>query len=182
MCIRDSINYIYFPFDDKDYRIRHRNNSKIKIIHSPTNRKFKGTDKILEVIKEIDGIRQIEFILVENMDRTKVLEIKSQCDLAIDQVGGELGGSGYGKNSIENLSMGVPTFTEFTDEYLMFIKENPFIHSTIDTLKENMLVLIDNQILRNEIAIKGRLWVEKFHSYESVNTMLQKYYETHAII
>ena len=50
-------------------------------------------------------------------------------------MGGEIGGSGYGKNSIENLSMGVPTFTEFTEDYLKFIKENPFIHSTIETLE-----------------------------------------------
>ncbi len=113
---------------------------------------------------------------------TKVLEIKSQCDLAIDQVGGELGGSGYGKNSIENLSMGVPTFTEFTEEYLGFIKDNPFIHSTVDTLKDNLIRLIDNESLRNEFAVKGRKWVEQYHSYKSVNAMLQDYYKNNNIL
>lgn len=182
LSLHKDINYIYFPFDVSDYEIKRKSNKKIKIIHSPTNRKFKGTDKILKVINEIDKERQIEFILIENMERNKVLEIKSLCDLAIDQVGGEMGGSGYGKNSIENLSMGVPTFTEFTDDYLKFIKENPFIHSTIDTLKENLFKLIDNEILRNEFSIKGRMWVEKFHSYDSVNNMLQGYYKKHSII
>ncbi|HMS33218.1 MAG TPA: hypothetical protein PKC91_03955 [Ignavibacteria bacterium] len=182
LSIHKNINYIFFPFDVTEYEIRKKNNKKIKIIHSPTNRKFKGTDKILEVINEIDKQRQIEFILIENMDRNKVLEIKSDCDLAIDQVGGEMGGTGYGKNSIENLSMGIPTFTEFTDDYLTFIRENPFVHSTIDTLGENIIRLIDNEILRNEISISGRLWVEKYHSFESVNGMLQEYYKTNNIL
>ncbi len=182
LAIHRDINYIYFPFDDSDYEIKKRNNKKIKIIHSPTNRKFKGTDKILKVINEIDKLRQIEFILIENMERSKVLEIKSGCDLAIDQVGGEMGGTGYGKNSIENLSMGVPTFTEFTEDYLNFIQENPFIHSEINTLGENIIRLIDNEILRNEISISGRLWVEKYHSYNSVNAKLQEYYKKFNII
>lgn len=181
LSIHKNINYIFFPFDVSEYEIRKKNNKKIKIIHSPTNRKFKGTDKILKVINEIDKMRQIEFILIENMDRNKVLEIKSSCDLAIDQVGGEMGGTGYGKNSIENLSMGVPTFTEFTEDYLSFIRENPFVHSTVDTLGDNIIRLIDNEILRNEISISGRLWVEKYHSFDSVNKMMQKYYKKYNI-
>lgn len=182
LSLHRNISYIFFPFDVSEYKIKNKKNSKIKIIHSPTNRKFKGTDKIINVINEIDKQRQIEFILLENMDRNKVLEIKSECDLAIDQVGGEMGGTGYGKNSIENLSLGVPTFTEFTEDYLNFIKENPFIHSTIGTLRENILKLIDNEILRNEISISGRLWVEKYHSFESVNNMLQGYYMKNNIL
>ena len=182
LSLHRNISYIFFPFDVSEYKIKKKKNSKIKIIHSPTNRKFKGTDKIINVINEIDKQRQIEFILLENMDRNKVLEIKSECDLAIDQVGGEMGGTGYGKNSIENLSLGVPTFTEFTEDYLNFIKENPFIHSTIGTLRENILKLIDNEILRNEISISGRLWVEKYHSFESVNKMLQEYYMKNNIL
>lgn len=182
LAIHKNINYLYFPFDVDSYEIKKKNNKNIKIIHSPTNRLFKGTDKIIKVIEEIKNERQIEFILLENMDREKVLEIKSGCDLAIDQVGGELGGSGYGKNSLENLSMGIPTFTEFSNEYLYFIKENPFIHSTIKTLKENMLRLIDNEILRNEVSLKGILWAQKYHSFSAVNESLQKYYKSSSVI
>ncbi len=174
--LHKNINYIFFPFDVNDFKIKKKTNKKIKIIHSPTNRKFKGTDKILKVINEIDKIREIEFILIEGMERSKVLDIKSGCDLAIDQVGGELGGSGYGKNSIENLSMGIPTFTEFTEEYLNFIQENPFLHSTINTLKDNLIEMIDSENKRYDLSLKGRKWVEKYHSFEAVDKMLQSYY------
>ncbi len=77
--------------------------------------------------------------------------------------------------------MGVPTFTEFTEDYLSFIRENPFVHSTVDTLGDNIIRLIDNEILRNEISISGRLWVEKYHSFDSVNKMMQKYYKKYNI-
>lgn len=180
--LHKNINYIFFPFDVSQYQIKKRNNKKIKIIHSPTNRKFKGTDKILKVIDEVNKERQIEFILLENVERSKVLEIKAGCDIAIDQVGGEMGGTGYGKNSIENLAMGIPTVTEFTVEYLNFISENPFIHSDIQTLKENLIRLIDDESLRNELGLKGRQWVEKYHSFKSVNNSLMKYYIENKII
>jgi len=182
LSIHRNINFLYFPFDEKQFEIKKRINPKIKIIHSPTNRKYKGTNKILKVISEVYKIREIEFVLMENVKRSKVLEIKSGCDLAIDQVGGELGGSGYGKNSIENLSMGVPTFTEFSDDYLKFIKGNPFIHSTIDTLKENLIKVIDNAALRNELVLKGKEWVENHHSFSAVNETLLSYYEKFKII
>ncbi|MBK6879069.1 MAG: glycosyltransferase family 1 protein [Ignavibacteria bacterium] len=174
--LHQNINYIFFPFDTESYEIKPKRNSSIKIIHSPTNRKFKGTDRILKVIAEVEKLRKIEFILLENMDRHEVLKIKSSCDLAIDQVGGEMGGSGYGRNSIENLSMGVPTFTEFDPEYLFFLKDHPFINSTIDTLKENLIKVIDNDELRKDLSLKGRKWVEEHHSYRAVNDMLTSYY------
>lgn len=176
LALHPNINFTFFPFDTDAFVIKEKNNKKIKIIHSPTNRKFKGTDKILEIINEVEKEREIEFILLENTDREKVLEIKKECDLAVDQVGGELGGSGYGKNSIENLSMGIPTFTEFTNDYLLFLERNPFIHSTVDTLKDNILKLIDNKDLRKDVAVKGREWVEDFHSFNAVNKKLNEYY------
>ncbi len=182
LSLHKNISYIFFPFDVKEYEIKERKNTKIKILHSPTNRKFKGTDKIISVINDIEKERQIEFVLAENMDRAEVLKIKSECDIAIDQVGGEMGGSGYGKNSIENLSMGIPTLTEFSDDYLKFIENNPFIHSTIDTLKDNLIRLIDNKSLRKDISVKGRMWVEKYHSYQSVNSMLTGYYKKNNIL
>ncbi len=182
LALYKGIGYVFFPFDTSGYVPRQRKNPKLKIIHSPTNRKFKGTDKIINVIAEVESVRQIEFILLENMDRAKVLEIKQTCDLAIDQVGGEQGGSGYGKNSIENLSMGIPTLTEFDADYFHFLGKNPFVNTTIETLKENLLALIDNEELRIRLSQEGRKWVEETHSFEAVNKMLMGYYRKSGIL
>ena len=180
--LHKNINYLFFPFDIKSFEFKLPETNRIKIIHSPTNRFFKGTDKILEVIDELKKEKDFDFILLENKHRDEVLKTKMECNLAIDQVGGEEGGTGYGKNSIENLSMGLPTITEFSDDYLKFLKENPFIHSTIDTLKEKISGILDNPGTLKDIALKGRHWVETYHSFESVNKILMELYKLHGII
>jgi hypothetical protein len=176
------LNYLFFPFDLKNYPYFFKFNPKIKIIHSPTNRRFKGTDKILKVIDELKKEKDFEFLLVENMEREKLLKLKKEYNLAIDQVGGDMGGSGYGKNSIENLAMGLPTVTEFDDEYLKFIPENPFISCNINTLKESIFRIIDNPEQLKDYSEKGRMWVEKYHSFDSVNNKLMALYRSKGII
>jgi glycosyltransferase involved in cell wall biosynthesis len=192
----EGIKYIFFPFDEREYDVTNKENKKVKIVHSPTNRKFKGTDKILKVIDELKNESEFEFILLENMEREKILKIKNECDIAIDQVGGELGGSGYGKNSLETLSMGIPTVTEFSNEYLKFLDpdfvsttDTPvsntiggFVHSTIDTLLQVLINLIRDKKLRKDLSVKGRKWVEAHHSYKAVNEMLLKYYKEFNIL
>jgi len=182
LSLHSKVNYIYFPFDVKQIQFKLNINKVKKIIHSPTNRAFKGTDKIIKVIDDAKKECEFEFLLIENMKREELLKIKSGCDMAIDQVGGEMGGSGYGKNSIENLSMGIPTFTEFFDDYYDFLKDNPFINSTIANLKDNIIHFVKNEKLIEETALKGRKWVEETHSFEAVNKMLTDYYKKFNII
>ena len=179
--LHKNIHYLFFPFEVKKVEYNFPELEKVKIIHSPTNRLFKGTDKILKVIKDIKKSYDFEFILAENISRDKLLEIKKTCNLAIDQVGGELGGSGYGKNSIENLAMGIPTITEFSGEYLNFLPENPFIACNINDLNNTIVKYIENVNLLKDVSIKGRQWVEKYHSYESVNAKLEQLYQENNI-
>ena len=180
--IYKGINYLYFPFDLDSYKLKTEFNDIPKIIHSPTNRLYKGTNKILPVIEELKKEAEFEFILAEGMERNELLELKSKCDIAIDQVGGEFGGSGYGKNSIESLAMGLPTITEFSDDYMNIIQDNPFINSSICNLKDNLLKLIKNKNHLFEYSKKGRDWVEKYHSFASVNKKLTSLYIEKGII
>lgn len=174
--IHRKIYYLFFPFNVYNYHRKREFNRIPKIVHSPTNRLFKGTDKILKVIEKLKEKAEFEFILLENVSHEKAIEIKSGCDIAIDQVGGEYGGSGYGRNSLENISMGIPTITEFSPEYLDFIPENPFINSTIDELERKLFGLISKPEKLIELSSKGRHWAEKYHSYKSVNRKLEELY------
>ncbi len=176
------LNYIYFPFDVNRYSYNFNSSQKIKIIHSPTNRVFKGTDKIISVLEELKREKDFEFLLIENTEREKLLKLKRVCNLAIDQVGGEMGGTGYGKNSIENLAMGLPTITEFTGNYLKIIPENPFISCNIENLKDTLKRIIENPVMLKPFSENGREWVEKYHSFESVNNSLMELYIKKGII
>jgi len=178
------IHYIFYPYEPDDIPQRIPNESeKVRIVHSPTNRKFKGTDLILKVIKEIKKERNIEFLLLEKMPREKVLSIKATCDICIDQVGGKFGGTGYGKSGLESLAMGIPTITNMTEEYQSFLKENPFVvANNAKELKEKLIELIDNKNLREEIGKKSIEWLKKYHSYENVSKRLLELYKTHGIL
>jgi len=180
--LHHNINYLFFPFDVDQFDFKSPETDRVKIIHSPTNRFFKGTDKILKVIEELKKEKEFDFILLENKNREEVLEIKKTCNLAIDQVGGEEGGTGYGKNSIENFSMGLPTITEFTDDYLKFLKENPFINCTIHTLKKNISNIIDNPSILKEYSYKAREWVVRHHSFKAVNEKLIELFKKNNIL
>ncbi len=181
LSLHKNINYLFFPFNVEEFEFRFVANNKLRIIHSPTNRLFKGTDKIMKVIDEIKETADFEFILAENVKREELLKLKRTCDLAIDQVGGESGGSGYGKNSIENLSMGLPTITEFTVDYMKFLPENPFITCNINTLKETLIRLINNKNILKEYSLNGRKWAEKYHGYKSVNQRMEELYKKYGI-
>ena len=182
LALYKELNYLFFPFDTKEHPYLFKYSPKVRIIHSPTNRRFKGTEKILKVLEELKKEKDFEFLLIENTEREKLLNIKRGCNLAIDQVGGDMGGSGYGKNSIENLAMGLPTITEFDDDYLKFIPENPFISCNINTLKDSLVKIINNPELLKTYSEKGRTWVEKYHSFDSVNKKLMELYISKGII
>jgi hypothetical protein len=181
LLLHPNIHYIFIPFDATGYSLHVRASERLRIIHSPTNRAMKGTEFILPVVDAVRKVRDVEFILAENLPHEKVLEIKQTCDIAIEQVG-NLGGTGYGRNSLETLALGIPTITEMTPDYVAWLPENPFVLANRETLYDALLRLIDNASLREEYSIKGRTWVKKYHSYESVHERLVQLYREHNIV
>ncbi len=184
LSLKKDLKYLFYPYDYSELpEKKERKVEEIKIVHSPTNRKYKGTDLVISVIEKIKKERNIQFLLLENIDRNKLLEIKSECDISIDQVGGKMGGTGYGKAGLETLAMGIPTITNMTDDYAAWLPENPFIvANNFDELYKSLMELIDNDFIRREKGLKGKEWVRKYHSFESVNENLMKLYREHRII
>jgi len=184
LVLKKDLEYIFYPYDLSELPVKKKNQSdRIKIVHSPTNRKYKGTELILSVIEKIRKERKIEFILLEKMDRRKVLEIKSQCDICIDQVGGTMGGTGYGKAGIETLAMGISTITNMTKEYEDWLPENPFVvANNADALYMRLSELIRDEKYRNELGVQGMNWVKKYHGYENVNHRLYELYQKYQIV
>jgi hypothetical protein len=176
-----AIHYIFIPFDAEAIPLRAAENDRLRIIHAPTNRTMKGTEFILPVIQKVQGVRNVEFVLVEHKSHAEALRIKGGCDIAIEQIG-NLGGTGYGRNSLETLAMGIPTITEMTPDYTEWLQENPFVLSTREKLYETLLQLIDSADLRNDLRLRGRKWVEKYHSYSAVHQRLMELYREHHVI
>jgi hypothetical protein len=177
------LKYLFYPYDVSELPTKkERTDEAIKIVHSPTNRKYKGTELIISVIDKIKRERNIEFLLMENVDRQKLLEIKSECDISIDQVGGTMGGTGYGKAGLETLAMGIPTITNMTKDYAVWLPENPFVvANNANELYNSLIDLIDDEKFRIEKGNSGIDWVNKYHSFESVDKELKALYKKYGI-
>ncbi len=182
--LKKDLHYLFYPYDPSELPKRNnKENEAVTIIHSPTNRKYKGTELIISVIEKIKKEKKIKFLLKENIGRAELLEIKSKCDISIDQVGGSMGGTGYGKAGLETLAMGIPTITNMNVSYKSWLPENPFVvANNADELYKKLIELIDNRNFRNEIGKKGIDWVKKYHGYNQVNEKLKELYKLNNII
>ncbi|MGE5500228.1 MAG: glycosyltransferase, partial [Syntrophothermus sp.] len=182
--LKKDLHYLFYPYDSSELPGKdNQENEKVRIVHSPTNRKYKGTELIISVIERISREKNIEFLLLENLPREDVLRVKSRSDICIDQVGGTMGGTGYGKAGIETLAMGIPTITNMTKSYSSWLPENPFsVANNAEELYLRLNELIDSAELRSTMGEKGKEWVRKYHGYENVNKNLYELYRRSGII
>jgi hypothetical protein len=138
---------------------------KLKIIHCPTHREKKGTSIVISAIESLisEGF-SIDFEVIEGVPNSVALEKYKNCDLVIDQL---LIGW-YGGVAVECMALGKPVMVYINQSDLQFIpsdmkNELPFIFTNPNTLYDDLKLVIKNKNSLSEIAIKSRLFVEKWH-------------------
>jgi len=173
--LRPGLRFGFLPFEVSAYSPRRTENRRLRICHAPRNRYFKGTDRVIEVAREMERKHGVEFVLIEGRPHAEAIEIKKTCDIAVDQIT-DIGGTGYGVNSLETLSMGIPTLTSFTPEFAAFLTDNPFIVVTAEDLPQKLEEVILNGELRRRKAAEGRRFVERHHDAETVTRGIYEIY------
>ena len=167
LALHPNLRFGFLPFEVEAFSPRQVENRRLRICHAPRNRLFKGTARIMETCKHMERKHGIEFVLIEGRPHREALEIKQTCDIAIDQIG-DIGGTGYGVNSLETLSMGIPTLTSFTPQFEAFLSGHPFIVVNPENLPDKLEQVIVDRDLRRRKGAEGRKFVEKYHSAEKV--------------
>jgi hypothetical protein len=162
LALHPNLRFSFLPFETGAFRVRDKENERLRICHAPRNRLFKGTDRIIEACREMEARHGVELVLIEGKTHAEALRLKMTCDIAIDQIG-DVGGTGYGVNSLETLSMGIPTLTSFTPEFDAFLADHPFIVVNHDTIDEKLEQVILDGDLRRRKGREGREFVEKYH-------------------
>jgi hypothetical protein len=165
--LHPELRFSFLPFEVERFTPRDEENRNLRICHAPRNRLLKGTARIIEVCREMERKHGTKLVLIEGKPHEEALRLKMTCDIAIDQIG-DKGGTGYGVNSLETLSMGIPTLTSFTPEFEAFLSDHPFIVVTPSNLPEKLEQVILDRELRRRKAVEGRGFVEKYHSAERV--------------
>ena len=175
------IKNLFLPIDTTKIQPIPHENEKIKIAHAARLRYAKGTDYIIEVVKKLEEKYPVELVLMENITHEKCIEIKSTCDIYIDQIA-DKGGWGYGMSSVESLAQGLATCTYLNEKYIEFIPDHPFINVNYENLESELVKLILDKDYRNNAAINGREWVVKTHDINKVGDKLYEYYKETGII
>ncbi|MDP8240751.1 MAG: glycosyltransferase [Candidatus Hatepunaea meridiana] len=187
------MKYLYLPIDTETLPKRQRSmlrqvltpdatdNGVIRICHAARNRKLKGSDYIESVVIGLKEKYDIEWVMIENMDHHQALQIKANCDICIDQLT-DIGGWGYGASSVESLAMGIPTLTRINSQVADFLGEHPFVPVTRDSLRNELINLIENPKRRQEISEYSLQWVKDRHSIDAVMDTLYSYYSEVGLI
>tara|TARA_B100000029_G_scaffold131734_1_gene125532 strand:- start:1299 stop:2387 length:1089 start_codon:yes stop_codon:yes gene_type:complete len=172
-----NIEYLFLPYYTSQFSPKNELNEKIRVAHAPTNRFYKGSNKIISICETLASEGLIQFDLIENLPHEVALDRKSKSDIFIDQIG-DKGGWGYGMNSVESLSMGICTLTEMNEKYNSFIPDHPFVNVNGNNLGHVLGNLAQD---RQEISAKGkegRNWVVANHDTNHVAEKLYDYYRT----
>ena len=159
------IHHVFFPFDSSQFKkSKKQSTGQLRIGHAPTNRQAKGSDRIISELKKLQAYHSVEIVLIENMQYKEALQLKSTCDIFIDQIGD----LGYGINSLEALAMEIPVASSLVRNFSSHYPDHPFIEISGETLASKLKQLIGNEELRQKLGRKGRGWVKKYHNPEKV--------------
>lgn len=143
---------------------------RISILHAPSNPKVKGTEYVNKAIKQLqDEGYEIEYMLLQNIPNSEVIEYYKKADLVIDQL---LVGW-YGGFAVECMALGKPVMCYIRESDLKYIPQRmredmPIIKVTKETLYQQLKEMLDHKQDLAEIARKSRAYVEEWHDPEKI--------------
>lgn len=152
----------------------------LRIGHAPSHRKVKGTDRILEALRQLaEEGHAFELVLVEGLSNDQARQRYEQIDVLIDQ----LHAGWYGGLAVEVMALGKPVMVYIRDDDLGFIpqemkNELPFLRVTADTVKEDLRRLMS--MSREELltlAHRSRRYVERWHDPLRIAQEIKQVYE-----
>lgn len=158
----------YFPINLNEYKapyIKPERNSKLRILHAPSNFSVKGTQYIIEAIEALKSKYDFQFSVLSNVSVKDVYESILSSDLIIDQM---LVGF-YGLFSIEAMALSKPVICYIRSDIWKNIKHDcPIYNASPDNLGKVLENILKNPEQLNEQASLARQYVERYHDSEKI--------------
>jgi glycosyltransferase involved in cell wall biosynthesis len=157
----------FLPYANVDPRslepLRLEERSEVVVAHAPTDRAVKGTDQVIEAVRELraHGL-PIRLDLLEGLDHDDVLNRLATADIVVDQL---LIGW-YGGFAVEAMALARPVLCFIREEDPAdnpFGAELPIARTSPATLAGDLRALATDPTLRRRIGDQGRQFVEQHH-------------------
>lgn len=159
-----------------DFEPRYPDPSRTRplVVHSSSHKTRKGTDAVLQAVRELQKTHGFEFKLIHAVTWAEAMRIVRECDVLLDQfVCG-----GYGVAAVEAMALGKPVVS-----YLKQSVEGecpadlPIVHATQENLGDVLGGLLASGRRRHEIGRASRAFVEKHHDAHKIARHLVDIYE-----
>lgn len=147
---------------------------KIRIVHAPSKRAFKGTKYVLEAFEQLTKkYDHLELVLVEGKTQKEAFELYKTADIIVDQ----LFAGTYGVFAIESMAMGKPVITYISDAMRERLPDElPIVSGSIHSIADALETLILDGKLRQKKGMDGRKYVENYHNYKYAARVLKDIY------
>lgn len=172
--ILNPISLAQYQLENTNIKDESTQDTKITIVHAPTNRTIKGTNNIIYSIDELhkNGYN-IDFKILENIPHSKLMDEFKKADIIVDQLILDW----YGMVSIEGMTLGIPVCTHIGGQLESYIPSNAIAYCDANNLTEVLTKLINEPNLRRCLANNGRKYVEQNHDVRAIVDKLINMYE-----
>lgn len=144
----------------------------IKIAFAPSNRMpidspaSKGYNEVRAILNSIARKRDVEIVWIEGKSYDVNLRLKQNSHIIIDDV---VTGNWH-RTSLEGACFGCAVLNK--------TMKTPFVYTSLATLEERLLWLVDNPSILNEFQENTRLWVlQHWHAIDRVKEYIKAYQE-----
>ncbi|MBO8184711.1 glycosyltransferase family 4 protein [Streptomyces spirodelae] len=130
------------------------------VVHAPSKRWTKGTERVVPVLEEMDRRGLIEFRMVTGVPWTEVRELVKEADIVVDQ----FAVGTYGTFACEGMAAGRPVIA-FLDERLhrsVGIRP-PIVNATPGTLRGALESLLEDRDFAMRTAQESAEYVRTYH-------------------
>jgi len=152
----------------------------VRIMHAPNHRGVKGTEFIIDAVNTLkaEGLN-VELVLLEKVPNDQVRALMQEVDILADQCIM----IGYALNAMEGMASGLPVLANLSSEFYTrpfrrygFLSECPILSSTPENIVDNLRTLVTRPDLRELLGRCGRLYAEKYHSFEMAQYLFGSIY------
>tara|TARA_B110000027_G_scaffold74980_1_gene79891 strand:- start:1353 stop:2423 length:1071 start_codon:yes stop_codon:yes gene_type:complete len=152
--------------------------SRLTIVHAPSNQAAKGTDSIEKAIAKLHKKYDFIYKRIEGLSHSEALGEYARADIVVDQL--MLGC--YGVLSCEAMAMGKPTICYLMEDLAEGYPFGlPIINANIHTVHDVLESLIQQPDQLVAIAKNSKQYATDVHSHEVVAKRLHYVYKKHLI-
>ncbi len=130
------------------------------VLHAPSARWTKGTDRILPVLTELHEQQAIELKLIEGVPWEEMRELVRTADIVLDQ----FATGAYGTLAVEAMAAGRPVVAFLNEEmHARFGAHPPIVNATPGSLRKAIESLLDDRDRAVRIGAASVEYVREFH-------------------